>query len=664
MTHSSRARVLAVVFVCLVAGMAGVFAQGRAGGPPQTVIVPQGTPPVPGQAPSVPVPTTGTAAISGVVVDGTTNQPVAGAVVSLSGGRITLAMTGPTAMITDNQGRFVFSRLPAGSYAISASKTGYTTGRYGQSEPSATTSARSIRLADGQWFSEAKTALWRPSAISGRVLDEAGEPVVGALVRVIAEVMVSGRPQLASATATKTDDRGVYRVSGLSAGKYVVMVPSVQASIPADATATAIGNSTQMGDPSFATVDRTTALAVGTYPTPASPAGPFAYPISFHPSARTIPEASAIDLRWGEERSNIDVRLSPVRSVRVTGVIQGPADAISGLVVRLIPVANEGLGVGAETATGLSTGNGAFTLLNVPPGNYILMASRSTMNFSLGDTAASTATIPQAPGYRSSSSGTGTISGSLRYSYANAAGSREYAARMPLVVGDQMLNDVVLTMNRTVTMTGRIVPAAPVPGAPDRPLPRLPIRVEPANGDPSLGIPTGQVAEDGTFRIEGLMPGPYAFRTLGIGGAIKSVEWEGRDYFDRPFDASTGRNIENVVVTLTNETARMTGNVRTAAGAPSGTGAVIAFSTDPARWSVYGFTSPRITSVQIGTTGAFTVQGFPAGEYFLIAVDDAQSGGWRDPKFLEAAAPLATRVTVGWGETKSSDLTIVTVKVR
>ena len=45
-----------------------------------------------------------------------------------------------------------------------------------------------------------------------------------------------------------------------------------------------------------------------------------------------------------------------------------------------------------------------------------------------------------------------------------------------------------------------------------------------------------------------------------------------------------------------------------------------------------------------------------------VAVDTGQSRRWQDPAFLEAAAKVAARVTIGWGETQSQDLRPIVIK--
>jgi hypothetical protein len=46
------------------------------------------------------------------------------------------------------------------------------------------------------------------------------------------------------------------------------------------------------------------------------------------------------------------------------------------------------------------------------------------------------------------------------------------------------------------------------------------------------------------------------------------------------------------------------------------------------------------------------------GEYYVAALRDADSGAWPDPKFLERLSRVATRVTIGAGESKSVDVAL------
>jgi len=52
----------------------------------------------------------------------------------------------------------------------------------------------------------------------------------------------------------------------------------------------------------------------------------------------------------------------------------------------------------------------------------------------------------------------------------------------------------------------------------------------------------------------------------------------------------------------------------------------------------------------------------PAGDYFVIAIDPGHRLDWLESGFFAAAAPRATRVSVAWGETKSTSLSIATVR--
>jgi hypothetical protein len=139
--------------------------------------------------------------------------------------------------------------------------------------------------------------------------------------------------------------------------------------------------------------------------------------------------------------------------------------------------------------------------------------------------------------------------------------------------------------------------------------------------------------------------------------------WNSRDMTDVGFDGSLGRDFDDVVVTVTNNFAQVSGTVADPRGLAVAA-QVFAFPVEQDRWANYGWTPLRIRSVPAGSSGSYRVENLPEGDYFVIAVDASKGNAWLDPKFLAAAAPLATRVSVKWGEKPSVDLKVIDVVVK
>ena len=137
---------------------------------------------------------------------------------------------------------------------------------------------------------------------------------------------------------------------------------------------------------------------------------------------------------------------------------------------------------------------------------------------------------------------------------------------------------------------------------------------------------------------------------------------DGRDVTDTGIDASLGRDFDNVIVTITDRVAEINGVVRDSRGPVNAT--VITFPVESARWTNYGWSPMRLRSAPSGSTGAFTLSGLPAGEYFLIALNAVQAKSRLDPKFLAAAAAQATRISLTWGDKRAQDLVLTEVKVK
>jgi len=647
-----------------------------------------------------------TAAISGVVKDGTTGQPLSGVILELRAPSTGAPLARITRQVTDERGRFVFRDLAAGrGYALTAVRPGYADGGFGQSVMFG--SSGRIDLVDGEWLFSANISLWKPGSISGRVVDDANEPVVGAYVRALARVTVAGVPQLFAGPTTKTDDRGEYRIAGLAPGQYVIVVPSPSATVPSDAPTGVLGAPALPPQieiiSTMPTAPRTDAVldpvggyraVVGNYITPPAPSatGARVYGMAFHPGVATIEAAPSVSLALGQERGGVDVALRPTPAVNVFGRVSGPPDALKGLFLRLMPVGLEGLANGAEAATSLVKADGSFALLMVSPGEYIIDAPSTTLEFTMASAGSSMA-LPQPPGVRWSGSQSSTlVSGPPGSGFLRQSGQRgdAFFARTPITVGDRDLHDIAVTLISAVTLRGRIeyegttkvtVEQTPVGGAGagrstggttvtevniPRPSTQPVIIAEPAFGLPTLGIPRAERpaadAPQDLVTIPGLRSGAYVFRVTS--GAdrytVRSVTVDGVDYTNKPLDTTALNGRSELVITLTDKLIELRGTVSDGTG-PAPDGAVLVFPAERAEWRGYGLTPQRLKAMPLAGSGTFVLSGLPAGDYLVVAVPTSHLSGWQDPAFLEKAAAVATRVSVSWGETRHIDLRLVRV---
>ena len=632
-----------------------------------------------------PMPAMGTGAISGAVSDALTGEPIGGATVSL----IVFAPGSPAppierpSVVTDARGRFVFRDLPASNgYYLGVRAPGYASGGYGRGAPDSKTyvlvegRSAGIDLADGQWIRDANVKLWRLGAIGGRVLDEQSEPVVGVAVRAYLTQFIVGVKQLVAGPLTITDDRGVYRLPDLAPAPYVVCVLSVQATVPAtvaDAPPTLPlggletggfrGAGPEIRAPSI-DVDGRHRLVLTAFATPPPPASARsrAYPPVCYPNAQTAADAQAVTLDYGTSRAGVDFQLAPVPAVRVSGQVTGEIAHAPGMVLRLMPAGEEQLGFGAEVATTLVEADGTFTFLNVPAGNYTIVAAPSVVSATAGD---SPGRLPAAAGFAVDSLSVGSFPAApgvqLLTQQSKAGGSTW--GRAPVSVGGGDVSGVTLVLHRGASVQGHVA----FDGTSAIPSQRVSVRLQPASGDAAFGLLFGATSPDDAthaFTIDGLLGGrylvPYQFFA---GWRLKSVTSNGVDVTDTGFDGLQGVDFDDVVVTLTDRAAELNGTITDEGGRPAYS-SVILFPVDRAGWTNYGWTPDRLRATSAGSSGAYSFKELRDGDYYVIAVPHTQQDLWVNPAFLAAAAPLATPVTLTAGSPKTQDLRVQEVTIK
>src|SRR4051794_36237109 len=157
---------------------------------------------------------TGHAAIRGRVVANDGGQPMRRATVRISAPELRVARTA----LTDADGRYDFRDLPAAHYSISASKPGFVSWSYGQTQPDAP--GKPIALLDKQTADNIDVRLLRGAVIPGRIVDEFGEPVTNAAVSALRGQYQQGQSRLVpSGERAQANDVGEYRIFGLAPGQ-------------------------------------------------------------------------------------------------------------------------------------------------------------------------------------------------------------------------------------------------------------------------------------------------------------------------------------------------------------------------------------------------------------------------------------------------------------
>lgn len=109
---------------------------------------------------------------------------------------------------------FGFLNVPDGYYFLIATREGYFPGAYGQRRPNGQGTPILVTK-DSTLFAQLR--MHRKGAITGRVLDENGVGIEGVPV-----LAYRARQPMRVAAQAVSDDRGVYRIHGLDAGKYWV----------------------------------------------------------------------------------------------------------------------------------------------------------------------------------------------------------------------------------------------------------------------------------------------------------------------------------------------------------------------------------------------------------------------------------------------------------
>ena len=543
----------------------------------------------------------GTASLSGIVLsDEAPAKPLRHVVVMLNH---TEKAYGDTT-VSDDDGRFTFTQIPAGRFNLTAQKDGYLRASHGAARVGR--SGTPIAIGEGQRLSDVQLRMTRGAVLTGTIRDPQGQPMPDVAMQVWRVTSAGGERRLTETFAGgegASDDRGVYRLWDLPPGEYVLQA-TPQLGMYGDKA----GQLTGTADLAWARAQLQNAARTESVAPPQRSQTAFAS--IYYPGAVQRANASSIVLAAGEERRGLDMTMQTVPTGRINGTVVGTAAIEDVPEVFLVDVGSGAGFYGVRTASGTK-----FTIGGVEPGTYALAAQlRSTGQWAMADLVTSGA--------------------------------------------DQT---VTLTLQSPLTASGRVIfqgtSAAPSAGAI-----RAVLAPVSAAGRLTMAPEAVPLKPDGSFLIDGLMPGRYVLKftmhssdTAAKSWALRDARAGGQDVATVPITMTAGAGLADIDVTFTDRPTELGGRLQDVSGRAATDYFIVVFSTDERAWYPQ---SRVIAQTRPASDGAFSVRGLPAGEYWLAALTDVDRDEWFDPAFLRQLVSAAMKVTLADGEKKTQDIRV------
>ena len=247
--------------------------------------------------------------------------------------------TGPLRKaVTDADGNYRVTDLPAGTYRVGPMASAFIV-----PEPNSPGRLiKSVMLEEGENVDGLDFSMLRGGVITGRVSQADGRPVIEERITITPadEVDRPGQPPQPGLVG-QTDDRGIYRVYGLAAGRYKVFVGQ----------------------------------GADTFSGPMGPARPL-YERVYYPDVTNANEARVIELGEGSEAVNIDITVGESKKgFTASGIVMDTEanQQLPNLRLGLQKLVGD-RSTGFFGSTVLSDRLGAFRFENLAPGKYAVIS--------------------------------------------------------------------------------------------------------------------------------------------------------------------------------------------------------------------------------------------------------------------------------------------------
>lgn len=271
--------------------------------------------------------------VSGVVINGASGEPVRRATVILKAHDEDKGMS--YLAESDGNGRFLVEDIVPGGYSISADRQGF----FPESGGASGAPPPSIKVEASKSVTDVKIKLLPFGVITGRVLDEDGEPVRAAFVTAMTYAYGGGKRQLRNVQQVQANDKGEFRLFSLRPGSIYLSGATV--------------NPPRLDRFSGFSISRSNA--------------------TYFPSTNDIAHATPIDIAAGAQLRGFDIRLRREASYSVRGKLPSEVKTQDGrrLMLQILPVG----GVGRRVAAIRSGDDQTFEFMDLLPGSYVVAAT-------------------------------------------------------------------------------------------------------------------------------------------------------------------------------------------------------------------------------------------------------------------------------------------------
>jgi hypothetical protein len=514
-----------------------------------------------------------TASVEGIVVDQATGKPLSDVHLRvLTGDVATLTVERVYGAMTDRAGHFSISAMKPGLYLIVPERTGFVFVR-----PPGPIPATVLALKPGQHITGQKVEMTPSGFISGRVADDDGDPVPGVSLQLRAAPPETDFVNpFAVPLPNYTDDHGQFHIV-VSPGKYYLQA------------------------------------------TPRNFGFGISYVPTYYPNADSTSEASAIQVKPGQNVTSLEIRLAHAKSSLPGGAIQ--TLSIGGFVtgipdgtrVSVTVRRSQGSGTMQAIRGDLVNPQGGFMIGGLPPGSYNVFAQ--------------------------------SLPGRSRL--------QSQAVEVQLTAAD--VTNIQLQLAPGEALAGSLeVPGEPA-AAPAR---KLTVKLESTEpGGP--GTPEtaqAEVGTDGSFRISAVFPGSYRVRVepLPEGTFIRSATLDGAAVNDAGFELSRSAPGARLKISLSRHASQLSGKVLDHDGGPltSPLGEVLI-------WKDAAQVRPDHNPV---AGSAYLLKDLRPGKYRVLAVDAFDftnlAGAANPDEFAKALRAAAEEIEIGEGVRITKDLKI------